>query len=342
MSDTPPTSAQLLQAAGAAIDAAILAGRTTTTGELLKLSALVQRLADSGQATTELVGDVIRVLHDLEARIAALEPTPPPPPPPPPKPGPSGLRMPTSAGPEWRTIIAEDFNDPAPRGTFPGPYARPIPGQREYGIRAYPRGYTDTSGRGEYDEANISAGDSVLVCHLEAPPSGPFKVAAPVPLLANPGTGRWGYVTAAIIEFAWRADVIGWAKTVPLLWPSSQDNRADGELNNPEANLDGTARIGTFVHKAGAPPKPAPVEQWSAQTTTIASDGKWHVSRTEWEAGKVARFYLDGLKVAEWTERIPASPMRFVLQNETRTAGILDRGPAGRVEYDWVFAAVRP
>lgn len=317
--------------------------------ELDAVLAGLQAQIDAQKAVTVGLAQRVTALEDAPPTTTPPPTTPPPTTTPPVVVGPSKIPCPKTAPAGYSLIVAEDFLEPVARGGFPGVYAN-HKDTRKFGISGYPKGYHDTRYNsaanktsfqyGDYDLANISVSNSCLTLHMEAPATGPFKVACPVAQCADPGTGRWGYCTYGIFASCWKVDTIPWAKTVPLCWPESQSNENDGEINWPECNLDGSNIMG-YCHKADS--GTGPVQQFVASTNVPATDGNWHVTELQWDKQRVT-YLLDGHKVAEFTgARIPYDPMRWVMQNETKLSGDINslRGKNGLVLYDWLYVATK-
>ena len=51
-------------------------------------------------------------------------------------------------------------------------------------------------------------------------------------------------------------------------------------------------------------------------------------------------YYFDGVLVGRSTDRLPSTPMQWVLQAETTLSGDTPSGTAGHFQIDWVTVAV--
>jgi len=228
--------------------------------------------------------------------------------------------VPTGDLPGWRQIFREDFTDgDVPLGSWPA----------QYGDRwdAYPEPWRDTSGHGIYSpERVLSVKHGVLDMYLHTDEGQPY-VAAPEPKLRGVNRGqRYGRYS---VRF--RADPVPGYKVAWLLWPDS-DQRRDGEIDFPEANLDST--IKAFAHEADH-------GRGQERFTTDKTFAKWHIATTEWLPGRI-RFILDGTVIGTATTKVPTEPMHWVLQTETQLDGPPPSPTAsGHVQVDWVTAYAR-
>jgi beta-glucanase (GH16 family) len=148
-----------------------------------------------------------------------------------------------------------------------------------------------------------------------------------------PGSGAWNQQAQTYGKYVvrFKADSVKGFKVAWLLWPSSND-WSQGELDFPEANLDGT--VNWSAHDVTGDPSN---QTWGATSTRMA-DGRWHTATTTWEPGKVT-YDLDGAVVKTVTDSkyVPTAPMRWDLQNEVSTDGSKPAANAdGSVYIDWV------
>ena len=236
---------------------------------------------------------------------------------------PSGQPMPVGDLPGWHQIFTEDFSTDVPLGSFPGSV---------YGSKwtNYGDGTRDTSGNGEYYPSMVlSVSGGVLNMYLHTSPSGVHLVAAPSPILF-PGQPLKGQLYGRY-TVRFRADSLPGYKTAWLLWPDSGNWPTDGEMDFPEAPLNGT--IDAALHPQGS------ISGTSQDLyTTGATFTSWHTATTEWTPTAVT-FYLDGQVVGRSTGPIPDTPMHWVLQTETSTYGVVPSdATAGNVQIDWVAA----
>jgi hypothetical protein len=233
--------------------------------------------------------------HRTHWKCATAAPTPTPTPSPTITPTPTAT--PTQTPEKWVSIFRDDFDWTASEGQFPS-------GDTITGWSSYPHGWKDTSRNGTYDPGIVSVHEGVLDKHLRYQ-DGEFKVAA---LMPNIGPGIRNQLYGRY-EVRFRADPVEGYKTAWLLWPQSEVWPRDGEIDFPEGLLDGT--MCAFMHRQGAT---SGSDQDVFCTGTTYTD--WHTAVIEWEPSRVG-FYLDGVLIGESTQRIPNTPMRWVIQTET-------------------------
>jgi hypothetical protein len=256
------------------------------------------------------------------------------------RPTPSGEPMPIGDLPGWQQIFTDDFNDDVALGDFPGSV------QDKWW--AYPYPWRDTKGQRTrnpeiggwyYPERTVSIANGVMNIWLHTERfAGAHRrlVAAPVPKIFGADTAAIQGQLYGRYAIRFRADPVKGYKTAWLLWPDSRVHPRDGEIDFPEGDLTDT--IKGFMHWQNATHGS---QQYYALTEQSYYD--WHTAVIEWEADRVA-FYLDDNLIfnasqgkSEWFDRIPNTPMHWVIQTETRLDNIQ---PAitdqGNVEIDWV------
>ena len=224
----------------------------------------------------------------------------------------SGVAAPTTDLTGWRLKLSEDFNKNAPLGSFASTYP---------GWSGYDGGH-DTSGNGTYNSATTtSVSGGVLDKNLHTQNGSPQVMALTVPGSAQT-YGRYA------VRF--KTDSIPGYKVAWLLWPSSE-NWSQGEIDFPEADLDGS--VGGFSHDVnGTPSRNA----WGIDSGT-AIDSGWHTAVVEWTPDRLT-FNLDD-KSWSTTDRsaLPKDPMRWVLQTETSLDGKMPSSSvSGHIDIDWV------
>jgi beta-glucanase (GH16 family) len=215
----------------------------------------------------------------------------------------------------WTSIFRDDFNTNVARGSFLSQM-----GDRWY---AYPYGWKDSSKNGTYDPSTVAVSNGILDVHIQTT-DGVRRVAAIGPRISSNNGQLYGRY-----EIRFRADSMRGYKAAWLLWPTSGVWPRDGEIDFPEGEFDGT--IYAFMHRQGAT---TGSDQDAFATSARWTD--WHTATLEWTPSAV-RFYLDGKLIGTSTNRIPNTPMRWVIQNETTLSGFLPSSTTqGHVQVDYV------
>ena len=151
-----------------------------------------------------------------------------------------------------------------------------------------------------------------------------------VPMVAAIGP-KMGTQTYGRYSVRYRADSAAGYKVSWLLWPQSEVWPRDGEIDFPEGDLDDT--VYAFMHRLGA-------TSGSDQDAFITGVGftSWHTATIEWSPTKVV-FIMDNTVVGTSTNRIPNTPMNWILQTET-CFGHCQPNPStvANVQIDWVAA----
>jgi hypothetical protein len=240
----------------------------------------------------------------------------------------SAQPVPTGDLPGWKQEFKDGFGRDVPVGGYESNQDCPGSSYPDTKWCPYPDGWTDTSGNGRYSPSRVmsNAGGNLRL-HLHTTPDGVHRVAAPQPMF--PGVSPfWHGRLYGRFAVRFRADPLHCYHTAWLLWPDSGVWPRDGEIDFPEGDLD--ERIAGFVHHQNGT---SGHDQYGVATSTTYTN--WHRAGIIWEPGKV-RFYLDGVKIGQTTERVPNTPMHWVLQTETS----YDCEPAdatqGNVLIDWV------
>ncbi len=260
---------------------------------------------------------------DYERRIAALElavPTPTPTPPPIPTPSiPSDEAMPVGDLPGWHQVFTEDFATAVPLGSFPGSV---------YGAKwsVYPDGWSDAPGDGVYMPSRVDSVSNGALDYWFHTENDKHLIAASMPLL--PGGQDQLYGRYAV---RFRVDPILGYKMSFLLWPQSETWPRDGELDFPEGDLAG--QFGAYTHHQGA----KSFGNQDAFETGLMNDGLWHTAVTEWTAAAV-RYSLDGALIGVSTNRLPNTPMHWVLQTGRIAGTTVADTVEGHMQIDWAVA----
>ncbi|GAA2749660.1 hypothetical protein GCM10009869_06320 [Amnibacterium kyonggiense] len=235
--------------------------------------------------------------------------------------GSSGTGLPgADAYPGWTRVIGQDFDADAGVGSFASKYS---------GWAGYDGNTSGASGTTWNSSTTMSVSDSVLRMRNWVS-NGKAQAGALTPVTSGTPWHAMGQVYGKyVVRF--KADSVRGFKVAWLLWPTSNDWN-QGEIDFPEANLDGT--VNYAAHNVTGIPSD---QQWGSAGTKMG-DGSWHTATTTWEPGKVT-FDLDGqtVKVITSATYLPTSPMRWALQNETSTDGTKpSSGADGSVYIDWV------
>ncbi|MGH2365777.1 MAG: glycoside hydrolase family 16 protein [Chloroflexota bacterium] len=239
--------------------------------------------------------------------------------------GPSGQAMPVGNLPGWRQVFKDDFTRPVPVGQFPAAVA----GQ----WTAYPSGWPDTSHHGTYMPSQVvSVHNGLLDVYLHSR-HGLHLVSALLPRLQG-ALGREGGQLYGRYAVRFRSDPVPGYKTAWVLWPDSERWPQDGEIDFPEGTLSST--ICAYVHhEHGA----GSLDQTSWCTADAYTS--WHTAVIEWTPASVT-FLLDGQLVGRATQRLPNTPMHWILQTETADSGPAPAPSAsGHLLIDWVVAYAR-
>jgi beta-glucanase (GH16 family) len=229
-------------------------------------------------------------------------------------------QLPLGDLPGWRQVFADDFLTDVPLGSFPAAVSSTW--------KAYPEPWLDTSRNGSYaPERVVSVDGGVLRKHIRTE-GGQHLVAALLPRLNSTGRPGLRYGRFAI---RYRTDSLAGYKMAWLLWPDSEEWPQDGEIDFPERSLDSGFVAGVVHHRGG--------ERESDKTIhRVPAPQGWQTAVIEWSPGLVV-FLLDGVEIGRVTERVPVSPMHWVIQTET---AVRPEPPAddvaGLVEIDWVAA----
>lgn len=229
--------------------------------------------------------------------------------------------MPRGNLPGWRQVFADDFKQTVPLGDFPAAAAA------TWG-NSYADGLKDTSKNGTYEPTKVvSIGHGVMNLHLHTQ-DGIHMVAAAVPTI--PGAhGSDGGLLYGRYVFRLRADPVAGYKVAMLLWPDSENWPSDGEVDFPEADLNGPI-YGWVHHQNGR----SAVDQIGFSTN--ATYGEWHTAAITWLPSGIS-FQLDGKVIGTAFTRIPNTPMHLIIQAETSTdAPPPTNAAAGNIQLAWI------
>jgi Glycosyl hydrolases family 16 len=211
----------------------------------------------------------------------------------------------TYAGFSASPIFTEDFTKDAVEGAFLSSYGS------KWAL--YNDGWQDTSKKGRYNTKNVSVSGGIAVVRMHtsstADSSGVFRpqVCALQPKIN--GTSDLNQLYGRY-EYRMKADVVDGYKVAWLLWPKSGTWPRDGEIDFPEADLNG-GTVSAFMHRQNGS---SGGDQDHFGSATALAD--WHTYAMEWKPGS-CEFFIDGKSIGKSTARVPNTPMRFVCLNET-------------------------
>ncbi|MDZ7577871.1 MAG: glycoside hydrolase family 16 protein [Candidatus Nanopelagicales bacterium] len=225
----------------------------------------------------------------------------------------------------WTPIYREDFNTPAPLGSFLATYGS------TFGAYPYPWADTSRSLRSDpgyyHPGKTLSVADGVMDAWLHYDAElGRVLVAAPYPKLPKMRYGRFA--------LRLRAPAVHGYRIAPMLWPDSDRYPTDGEINMPEGGLARREFV-AYAHYAQPAGTPGPTQD----IIPIGVNGEdWHVYEIAWSPGKV-EFFVDGESIGASTHAVPDKPMHWVLQFETLlNTESPSRSAEAHVYVDWVEA----
>lgn len=254
---------------------------------------------------------------------------------------PSGQAMPSGDVLGWRQVFADDFTTPVPSGGFSGcvkastlmqSNCSGLPADVAARWWAYPDGWPDTEHNGQYYPSQVlSVHDGMLDYRIHTSAGGTPLVAAAVPKIPDGVSGGGLRYGAYAVRFR-AASMLGY-KAAWLLWPDSERWPADGEIDFPEGDFNGS--ISAFMHYVGATNG-----TMQAAFATPATFSSWHTAVIEWTPGS-CRYILDGQVIGTVSQSVPSDPMHWVLQVETAIDGSVPAPTtAGDVLIDWAAAYV--
>lgn len=240
--------------------------------------------------------------------------------------------MPLGELPGWRQIFTDDFMEPVAPGewsdcSFESFLCLGLPEPYRDRWWAFLGGWSD-HGTGLYSPSRVlSVADGVLDFHIHTK-GGVHLVAAPVPLIH----GRAGSLGQLYGRYAvrFRSDSLHGYKVAWLLWPDSETWPRDGEIDFPEGSLD--AEIEAYLHRQDG----RAANDQAGFHSGVRMAGEWHTAVIEWTSAAV-KFILDGIVIGAPMDRIPKTPMHWVLETTTALDGTVpDDGTEGHVQIDWV------
>lgn len=236
---------------------------------------------------------------------------------------PSGEPMPSRDLAGWRQIFAEDFKTDAAAGEFPGAH---------YGANwdIYQDGWWDVTHRSRHSRSILSIDGGILNWDFHADAEGVPLNAVPQPRLNGPGTDPYRGITYG--RFSVRLRTIKPANgygAVFLIWPDNDNWPNEGEINFPGGELNMPIEY-TIIR---ADPVLEVFGHRSDKDFT-----QWHTATFEWRPGSV-KFFVDGEYLGEETDRVPSTPMHWLLQTGTIEAQPApDPTVTGNLQVDWAAA----
>jgi beta-glucanase (GH16 family) len=252
----------------------------------------------------------------------------------------------------WHQVFADNFaNESVPVGAFSGCAGSGLPLiQRTCsGLSAYPSpyqkwwaygdGWKDTSGNGTYYPSRVmSIANGVMNLYIHtATINGTtyHMVSTPVPKIPGGVNGGGLLYGRYIVRF--RVDSLPGYKIAFMLWPDSNNQPLDGEIDFPEQNRYGD--ICGYMHWMNTTTR-----QQDAYCSTVQVQGSgWHTAETDWTP-TACTFKLDGTVLGNATDtiNIPSTPMHWNLQAETSVTGVIPSNTtAGNIQIDWATAYTR-
>jgi hypothetical protein len=245
---------------------------------------------------------------------------------------PSGECLPLGDLPGWRQIFTDDFIEPVALGQWSGCSMEPmvcsgLPDAYRDRWWAFLEGWSDQAS-GSYSPARVfSIAGGVLDIHVHTE-SGAHLAAAPVPLI-HARNGAFGQLYGRYaVRFT--SDALHGYKVAWLLWPDSETWPRDGEIDFPEGNLDMV--IEAYLHRRNA----TAGSDTAGFSSGVPVSGGWHTAVIEWKKDS-AVFILDGNVIGATMDRIPDTPMHWVLEVTTTLDGYEPADETeGHVRIDWV------
>jgi hypothetical protein len=249
-------------------------------------------------------------------------------------------KMPVGDMGPWKQTFTEDFNKPVPLGGFT---------TDEYYLNKfdwYGGGIPDTAQQheddnvysGYYPEEILEVKDGKLIKHLHTDAvkhdfekgNAYVSKAAAISPMNKPEAERMDWYNTLYGKYTirFRSDPLEGFKTAWLLWPQSEEWPEDGEIDFPEGHLNST--IMAAMHRQNGK---SGGDQDLFYTETRFTE--WNTASIEWMPGRV-NFLLNDKLIGCSDERIPNTPMRWVVQTESCLPDCPDEGTSGTLEIDWM------
>jgi hypothetical protein len=229
--------------------------------------------------------------------------------------------MPTAVPAGFTRVFSEDFNTPAPLGSFNAVYG---------GVFGEYDGSQSTNGFTKYDSTKVlyvQNGSLYYYLHSE---NGQSYAAAPQPwkfksfLYGQVGMSvRLDYSTGPGYKIAF------------LLWPAT--NQWSNEVDFPEVDPDFTVPVRAVSLNTTAA-KGSHTFSGASNTGVLLTDNNYHTFLLDWEPGKMTAS-IDGKVVENFPAKsIPTQPMRLSLQAEGWIhQGSIPASTTDILEVPWVY-----
>nr|WP_314142843.1 ricin-type beta-trefoil lectin domain protein [uncultured Rhodococcus sp.] len=241
---------------------------------------------------------------------------------------PGGIAAPEGDLPEWKQIFVDEFTKASAPGSWANdcdPSRIVYTGNEGQRWRTYPSCYPDTYEKRPYrPDAVLSTENGALEYNLRQVDGTPAGASISPVIDVDSQYQTYGRYTARFkVDSPDLAEYyVAW-----LLWPQSENWPYDGEFDFPEGSLAGN--VGGFHHFAG---EGSCADGCKLAATDIGAQfTDWHTYTMEWSPGRI-RYILDDTVVLDTTDFVPATPMRWELQTETKGFG----NNEGKLILDWV------
>ena len=240
---------------------------------------------------------------------------------------PSGASAPIGNLDGWSQIFVDNFGIDVPLGQFPGRVSDKWD--------AYPYPWKDTSKKGTYHPGKVVSIDNGILTKDLRTENDERLVAALTPKVT--GSSPYGQLYGRYsMRFRIDQKIPGY-KIASLLWPdtgthitgSSFGVGGNGEIDFPETELHYDKVLG-FVHHQNA--TRGDDQDYFIKELDLR---EWHTYTFEWSPDLVVA-YVDGVEIGRTSERIPRTPMHWVIQTETSPRFETLSSTRGKIMLDWV------
>ena len=256
---------------------------------------------------------------------------------------PSGEPMPIGDLPGWKQTFTDDFKTNVPLGSFPTAVSSKW---NAYGPSTGPGNWTGTPTWAYYYPNKTTSFHNDMMdmwMHTETVNG----ISTPMITANQPkisGTSIYGdYQLYGRYAIRFKTDKFSHYHASYLLWPKADDLcdpdptqpgcvkwPKSGEIDYPEGDFDGN--ISAYTHYQDGT---SGADQQAFETSTPIYDA-WHTAVIEWTPTSL-KYILDGTTIGTTTQRIPNTPMRYVIQNGgSFSTGVAPSTVQGHVYVDWV------